>query len=76
MTAREKLLAEIETFLKATGLNSTRFSIEATGDRAFMTRLRKGNGVNLDTAQAVRDFMGDYKRKNPKQRRGSFQPAA
>lgn len=76
MTAREQLLSEIEAFLKSSGMTPTQFSIEATGDRAFMTRMRQGKGLNLSTAQAVRDFMGGYKPKRPKQRRGSCQPAA
>ena len=76
MTEREKLLSEIESFLKKSGMTSTQFGIEAKNERSLMNRLRAGGGVGLDTAKLLRDYMRDYKPKARPKKRASFQPAA
>jgi hypothetical protein len=69
MTAREQLLLEIESFLAQTGMTATRFSEDATGERGFLIRLRKGSDVTLGTADRVRKFMREWRPPaNPKKR--------
>lgn len=63
MSEHDKLLAEIERFLSKTGMGPTQFSVEAAGQRALMTRLRKGEGVTLATVDRVRRFMREYSAK-------------
>ena len=60
MSERDKLLAEIESFLDRTGMGPTQFSVESTGERALMTRLKKGADVTLGTADRIRAFMRQY----------------
>ena len=75
MTPREKFLAEVETFLKRSGMKQTHFGFEAVGDGAFVTRLKAGAGVHLDTAEKVRSFMKDWRPERPS-KRAHIQPAA
>jgi hypothetical protein len=76
MTEQEKFLAEIEAFLVKSGMDHTRFGFEVKNDPAFVTTLRKGRGVLLDTAGHVRAYMAAWKppKKNPK--RAAVQAAA
>ena len=60
MSEHDKLLADIERFLERTGMGATEFSVEAAGQRAFMTRLRSGKGCTLMTVDRVRAFMRNY----------------
>ena len=61
MTAREKLLADVEAFLTRHDMNHTRFGKLALNDTAFVTRLRAGKDLRFDTADRVRAFMDTYK---------------
>lgn len=68
MTAREKLLAEVERFLRRQGMDHTRFGTDALNDPSFVMDLRKGRNVRLDTADRVRNFMAERRlpKANPK----------
>ena len=74
MSEREKLVQDIEKFLEKSGMSPTRFGIESVGRRSLMHQLRSGGGVNLDTAEKLRNFMKDWKAR-PKLR-AHLQPAA
>lgn len=76
MSAQEKLLAEVEAFLNRTGMDHTRLGFDAMNDPAFVTTLRRGRRVRIDTAEKVRTFMAAWKppKKNPK--RAAAQAAA
>jgi hypothetical protein len=63
MSEYDKLVDEIERFLKRTDMSPTRFSIESVGDRAFMTRLKAGKGLTLDRVDRVRAYMRNYNAK-------------
>lgn len=63
MSEHERLLIDIERFLTKTGMGPTQFSVESCGQRGLMTRLRRGEGVTLETADKVRTFMRTYKAK-------------
>ncbi len=53
----EKLIAEIDAFIAATGMGETYFGAKALGNSKLVARLRDGKRVWPDTEQAVRDFM-------------------
>jgi phosphopantothenoylcysteine decarboxylase/phosphopantothenate--cysteine ligase len=58
MVAREKFLAEIEAFLKATGMSPTRFGREAVGDPRLVFDLRStGRAPNARLMDTVATFM-------------------
>lgn len=57
MSDRDRLLAEIEAFLKSEGMNPTDFGRGALNDTAFVSRLRNGSDVRSKTAAKVREFM-------------------
>lgn len=70
MTDREKLLHDIEHFIKSAEMTPTRFGVLAMNDRALLHRLRSGGDVRTETARRLREFMKDWKPpSNPKQRR-------
>ena len=73
MSEREKLLADIERFLDRTGMGPTQFSEESCGQRALMTRLKKGEDITLDTADRIRTYMRTY---NVKKKRNAAHVAA
>lgn len=76
MTEQEKFLAEVEAFLVHSGMDHTRFGFEVKNDPAFVTSLRRGRAVLLDTAGHVRAYIAAWKpsKKNPK--RAASQAAA
>lgn len=60
MTALDQLRTDIERFLTRTGMSPSRFGICAMNDAKFVSRLRDGSSVRLDTADRVRRFMAEY----------------
>ena len=75
-TEREKLLAEIESFLERSGLEHTTFGTLAMNDTAFVTQMRRGRNVRIDTAERARDFMAAWKPPKPRPKRAAAQAAA
>ena len=71
MSTAERLLADIEAFLKRTGMPATEMGLRVLKDGHFVHRLRQGRDITTRTLDRVRDFMADYEaksRKTPKQR--------
>ncbi|MBC6444604.1 MAG: hypothetical protein GDA50_04120 [Alphaproteobacteria bacterium GM202ARS2] len=60
MRSRNKLLADIEAFLRKTGMTPTAFGKQAVGDRDLVFTLREGRSLTLDLADRVIDFMAEY----------------
>lgn len=60
MSTRETLLAEIDLYLSLSGLTPTRFSVLSTGDRAFVSQLRKGRQPRADMIDRVRGYMAEH----------------
>ena len=56
MTEREKILDEIERFLRKTGMNATHFGIESVGRRNLLNHLRDGRGLHIDSAAKIREL--------------------
>ena len=52
-----RLLAEIHSFRSKTGMDRTRFGIEAVNDGHLLARLEEGRQPRLDTIDRVRAFM-------------------
>jgi len=52
-----RLLAEIRTYCFRTGMERTRFGIEAVNDGHLLERLEAGRQPRLDTIDKVRAFM-------------------
>ena len=61
MTTREKLIEEIDTILRLTGMKPTRLGTLALNDPSILQRLREGKDVRLSTADRLREFMKDYR---------------
>ena len=61
-TEREKILKEIETFLRRTGIGPTQFGIESVGRRSLLNQLRVRGGLNMETAAKVRAFIKEHRR--------------
>lgn len=57
MSTREQFLAEVERFLRESGVSASAFGQQAMGDKNFVRGLRLGKSVTLDTADRVRRFM-------------------
>ena len=78
MTTREKLLAEIETFLASTGVSPTSLGLRV-GDPALIGRLRRGVRCNIkiSTVDNLHSAMREYRENGwgsppPKKRGGRF----
>lgn len=52
-TMRERFLARVERFLAVTGTKPSEFGHLVVGDRAFVTKLRRGRSPTLATADRV-----------------------
>jgi hypothetical protein len=61
MTTAERLLADIETFLKAHDMSATTFGRLACRDPHTVRWLRDGNGVTSSRIDTLRNFMRDYR---------------
>lgn len=75
MSTRQKLLEEIEAFLKETGMAPTVFGEEAVGDRALIISLRKGRDLKLATMDRIRAFMAAKRAKRKPRPSGSSKRA-
>jgi hypothetical protein len=58
-TTREKLLAEVEAYLEATGWTDADLGLRAMNNSAFVFRLRGGRNFRIDTVDRIRKFMRD-----------------
>ncbi|AOW48398.1 hypothetical protein A4R89_02095 [Acetobacter ascendens] len=61
MSIRTSLLKEIETVQKERSLSDRAFSLGATGNPKFMSRLRTGN-VTLASIEAAKRYVASLKR--------------
>jgi len=52
-TISKHFLAEVEAFLKRTGIKPSEFGRQAVGDSAFVLNLRRGRSPTLATADKV-----------------------
>lgn len=77
MTAREKLLAEIDAFLEKHDMRETTFGIKAVNDPALVSDMRyHGRSVRIDTAEKLREFMTSYKSERRPKKAAASQAAA
>lgn len=53
MNSMKALLAEIEAYLRATGMTATRFGVLADKDRHLVWRIRDGRPVTMAKAERV-----------------------
>ena len=74
MSSKQKLLAEIEAFLKRTGMTENAFGMWARNEGKFIARLRSGKGCTLDSADYVRKCMREF--KSPKRASGKRRPSS
>lgn len=77
MTAREKLLAEIDEFCEKHNMRETAFGIKAVNDPALVSDMRyHGRSVRIDTADKLRAFMASYKPERRPKKAAAPQVAA
>ena len=58
-TFSKHFVAQVEDFLKRTGIKPSEFGRQAVGDKAFITNLRRGRSPTLATVDKVLAFMGE-----------------
>lgn len=63
MSTRDKLLAEIEAFLKRHAVRPTAFGQLAVNDAKLVSELRAGSDITTGRMDKVRVFMRDYAEK-------------
>jgi hypothetical protein len=59
----EKLLSEVNDFLRETEMGPSYFGKAASGNSELVKRLREGKRVWPETADKVRIFMREHRRK-------------
>jgi hypothetical protein len=62
----ENLLADVERFLKRSGMPATNFGVEVMKDRHLVRRLRRGAKVTLPTADRIHAFIKEWRMRNPR----------
>lgn len=60
MNPTEQLLADINAFLKRSGMTATAFGWNALKDPAFVSDLRAGREPRWRTVERARDFMRSH----------------
>jgi len=63
-TERDSLLAEIEAFIRESGMGEAYFGQAAVVNSKLIPRLRKGESVTVDTAARVRTFMAERRARH------------
>lgn len=61
-STQKQLLAEIEAFLRDTGMNQTTFGLETVNNGKFVPDLRKGRDPKTATVDKVRRYMARKRR--------------
>lgn len=81
-STREKLIQEIEGFLRRSGMSKTKFGRDSIGNEMILDQLKAGKHPRIDSVDAMRAFIKAKReelrelKQNPKMRRGTLQPAA
>jgi hypothetical protein len=60
MDTRTELITEIEAFVSRTGLAETTLGGRAVKDSRFVSRLRAGRDVTINSVERMRAFMRSY----------------
>ena len=55
----EKLIHDIERYLRKTGMSQTAFGTKVMGDPNFVARLKEGKNPQARTVDKVRKFLDD-----------------
>lgn len=63
MKALDQFKADIEAFLKRSGMAHTTFGAKAVGNAMFVQKLREGADPKISTAERVREFMENFSRE-------------
>ena len=64
---RDQLLKAIDRYIEREGISARKFSVEATGDSGFVSRLRNGKAnITLKTMERIVEFID-----HPNKRQGS-----
>lgn len=71
MSMTEQFKAEIEQFLRLTGMPHSTFGQRACGDKNIVKKLRAGTSITLRQADRIKDFMRTYSGPLPHPRRGN-----
>ncbi|MEW5705113.1 MAG: hypothetical protein AB1781_11105 [Pseudomonadota bacterium] len=71
MSTKEKFLAEIERFLRRSGMSAKEFGDKVMNDVSYVYRLRKGRVSSADTMDRVKAWIAEHKaggKSRPSQR--------
>lgn len=69
MSTNQQLLAEIQSFLKRTGMAETTFGQKATNNWRLVERLQAGRSVTTAAADRIRAFIADNSSSEEKSRK-------
>ena len=78
-STRDKVVSEIDSFLRRTGMSKTRFGLESVGNDKIIDQMKAGKNPRVDTIDAMRSFMAEKLaewKARPKKRGAAYQPAA
>ena len=69
MQSKKKLLREIKTFLKDTGMAKSTFGQMAVKNHRLVKKLEDGGTISIDVFDQVRDYMSAERRRRRKKLR-------
>lgn len=65
---RQKVLDEIDAFLRGSGMSKTRFGLESVGNDKIIDQMRAGKNPRADTIDAIRLYMRTQREAKKKAR--------
>ncbi len=71
MSMTEQFKAEIEQFLRLTGIPVSTFGERSCGDKNIVKKLRAGHSITLRQADRIKLFMAGYTGPLPRRARGN-----
>lgn len=75
-TLREQVVAEIEVFLRVTGISKTRFGLESVNNDKIFDQMKAGAHPRANTIDAMRQYMREQRELKKKAREAAKAQAA
>ena len=69
ISTREKIIMEVEAFLRKTGMTKSRFGIDSVGNDKILEHMKAGKNPRCDTIDDMRLFMRLYLEAKKKEKR-------
>ena len=59
MSIQTDLMAEIDAFLRSSGMPETTFGLNAMNDGSMVSRIRNGRNVTIGTVERIRRYIAE-----------------